>query len=174
MFGERDSEVIPGISDVYYNGTPNVQIGSNTNLFDFTYVGNLASAYLLAASVLLHASASLSPIPDNERVDGEAFFVTNDEPMLFWDFSRAVFKGLGDKGGGKIKVLSQGKALVLAKVLKGAFAMVGKTPPLTEKLVWYCCMTAYFSNEKAKQRLGYKVEVPMGEAIEKSVKVCSL
>ena len=59
--------------------------------------------------------------------------------------------------------------MVLAKVLEGVFALVGKTPPLTEKLVWYCCMTVYFSNEKAK-RLGYKVQVPMGEAVERSVK----
>lgn len=158
--------------NVYYNGNPNAQIGSNTNLFDFTYVGNLAQAHLLAACALLRTFASSSLSSEDEKVDGEAFFVTNDEPMLFWDFSRAVFKGLGDKGEGKIRVFSQRTALLLAKVLRGVYGIAGKTPPLTENLVWYCCMTAYFSNEKAKKRLGYEVEVPMTEAIERSVKVC--
>ena len=45
--------------------------------------------------------------------------------------------GMGGKGEGKIRVLSKGKALVLAKMLGFVFGMVGKTPPLTEKLFWF-------------------------------------
>ena len=33
-------------------------------------------------------------------------------------------------------------------------------------------MTAYCSNEKTKKRLGYPVQVPMGEAVVRFVKVC--
>jgi hypothetical protein len=32
-------------------------------------------------------------------------------------------------------------------------------------------MTAYFDNEKAKKRLGYKVEVSMKEAVDRTCKV---
>ena len=88
--------------------------------------------------------------------------------------SRAVCKALGDKRQGKITVLSQTMAMIVAKIMGGAYAVVGKKPPLTEKTgVLYCCLTSYFNIEKAKKRLGYKVKVPMQEAIEKSVQVCS-
>jgi sterol-4alpha-carboxylate 3-dehydrogenase (decarboxylating) len=41
-----------GLYQVYENGQTNIQIGNNTNLFDWTYVGNVAHAHLLAADKL--------------------------------------------------------------------------------------------------------------------------
>ena len=41
--------------------------------------------------------------------------------------------GIGEMGEGKIRVPSQGKVLVLAKVLGFVYGVVGETPPLTEK-----------------------------------------
>jgi len=75
-------------------GKNRFQIGSGDNLFDWTYVGNVARAHILAAKVLLlqSSSASRTTLP---RVDGEAFFITNGDPMPFWDFVRAI----GDAAG---------------------------------------------------------------------------
>ena len=45
------------------------QLGPNDNLFDFTYVGNIAHAHLLAAVVLLATSTmNITPL-DNEKVE---------------------------------------------------------------------------------------------------------
>ncbi|KAL0960718.1 hypothetical protein HGRIS_005743 [Hohenbuehelia grisea] len=58
IFGPGDRQVMAGLYQVYERGQTNFQIGDNTNLFDWTYVGNVAHAHLLAADKLV-------PPPDN-------------------------------------------------------------------------------------------------------------
>lgn len=48
-----------GLYKVYENGQTHFQIGDNTNLFDWTYVGNVARAHLLAADKLTTTPPSL-------------------------------------------------------------------------------------------------------------------
>ena len=45
-----------GLYQVYKRGQTHFQIGNNTNLFDWTYVGNVAKAHLLAADKLVPPS----------------------------------------------------------------------------------------------------------------------
>lgn len=52
IFGPGDRQAISGFYSVIKNGQTKFQIGSNENLFDWTYVGNVAHAHLLAADKL--------------------------------------------------------------------------------------------------------------------------
>ncbi|KAJ6559248.1 C-3 sterol dehydrogenase [Mycena vulgaris] len=52
IFGPGDRQVMAGLYQVYERGQTHFQIGDNTNLFDWTYVGNVAAAHLLAADRL--------------------------------------------------------------------------------------------------------------------------
>ncbi|KAG6811628.1 hypothetical protein H0H92_006497 [Tricholoma furcatifolium] len=52
IFGPGDRQVMAGLSSVYENNQTHFQIGDNTNLFDWTYVGNVAHAHILAADKL--------------------------------------------------------------------------------------------------------------------------
>lgn len=52
IFGPGDRQAISGFHSVIKNGQTKFQIGDNTNLFDWTYVGNVAHAHLLAADRL--------------------------------------------------------------------------------------------------------------------------
>ncbi|KAJ7069840.1 C-3 sterol dehydrogenase [Mycena amicta] len=52
IFGPGDRQAMAGLYQVYERGQTNVQVGDNTNLFDWTYVGNVAAAHLLAADRL--------------------------------------------------------------------------------------------------------------------------
>lgn len=47
-----DRQAMTGFYQVYERGQTHFQIGDNTNLFDWTYVGNVAHAHLLAADRL--------------------------------------------------------------------------------------------------------------------------
>jgi sterol-4alpha-carboxylate 3-dehydrogenase (decarboxylating) len=47
-----DRQVMSGLYQVYERGQTHFQIGDNTNIFDWTYVGNVARAHLLAADKL--------------------------------------------------------------------------------------------------------------------------
>ncbi|GLB38478.1 putative C-3 sterol dehydrogenase [Lyophyllum shimeji] len=52
IFGPGDRQLLAGLYQVYERNQTHFQIGDNTNLFDWTYVGNVARAHILAADKL--------------------------------------------------------------------------------------------------------------------------
>jgi sterol-4alpha-carboxylate 3-dehydrogenase (decarboxylating) len=171
IFGPGDMQQTPGFLRAYYNGQTGFQLGSNDNLFDFTYVVNVAHSHLLAARALLYTSTLATPPPDHERVDGEAFFITNDSPVYFWDFARAVWKAAGnEKGTDHVWTISKDVGMLIGSLLEWVGWALKKPARLTQLQVKYACMTRYYDIGKAKKRLGYTPIVPLGEAIELAVK----
>ncbi|QIW98113.1 hypothetical protein AMS68_003631 [Peltaster fructicola] len=102
MFGEGDIQACPPICTAYYQGQAKFQLGSNENLFDWTEISNVAHAHHLAVAALTITYERIKngqPAPlDHEKVDGEAFIITNDTPTYFWDFPRSLWRELGHKG----------------------------------------------------------------------------
>lgn len=75
LCGEGDSQLIPSIhACIAKRETPYI-IGSRFNLWDVTYVANVADAHVLAAENLLATMTAA----------GQAFFIHNDEPISFRD-----------------------------------------------------------------------------------------
>src|SRR5947209_4421596 len=103
IVGEKDRG---GITDGFLSTAthaPNwqlhFQLGEGDNLFDCTYVGNVAFGLAILAEALLHTYGRLAngedAPPDHEKIDGEAFNVTNDTPAYFWDIARYVWTVYG-------------------------------------------------------------------------------
>jgi sterol-4alpha-carboxylate 3-dehydrogenase (decarboxylating) len=153
-------------------GQSKFQLGPNDNLFDFTYVGNIAHAHLLAAVGLL-ATANLNIAPlDNEKIDGEAFFITNDSPTYFWDFAHYVYKESGVTAGvdpSTVWHLGSQLAITIAGLAEWVLWPFGKTPNLTRSRVRYSTLTRYYNIGKAKERLGYAPIVSLEEGIKRGV-----
>jgi sterol-4alpha-carboxylate 3-dehydrogenase (decarboxylating) len=172
IFGEGDVQITPNMLKAYEKGQTRFQLGDNDNLFDFSYVGNVAYAHILAAVALMDTHALKTTPLNNERVDGEAFFITNGEPLYFWDFARMIWGAAGDETGPEqVWVISKGVGLPLATVIEWGFWLAGGwTPNLTRQKVQYSCMTRYYSIEKAKRRLGYEPRWGMEEAVGRTVK----
>jgi sterol-4alpha-carboxylate 3-dehydrogenase (decarboxylating) len=173
IFGEGDVQILPAMLDAYRAGQTRFQLGDNTNEFDFTYVGNVALAHILAARALIQTSTmALAPL-DHEKVDGEAFFVTNDAPYKFWDFTRAVWRAAGDTTRPEqVWVIPKGLGLLLASLMEWAywlFTAGRKEPKLKRKAVKFSSMNRTYRIEKIKKRLGYRPRVGMQEAIERGV-----
>lgn len=177
IYGEKDTTITRKLLEHSANASPTVlrmQLGDNDNLFDFTYVGNIAYGHTLAAQRLLatHArqESGLGMPLDHERVDGEAFNITNDSPIYFWDMTRAVWALTG-------KIVEPDQAIALPEWLLGpiggiaetVLGVFGKTPRLTRRIVRYSCMTRYYSCAKAKLRLGYLPLVPVDEGVARAV-----
>ena len=177
IFGEKDTTITRKLLEHAATASPTVlrmQLGDNQNLFDFTYVGNIAYGHTLAARSLLATYArkesGLGEPLDHERVDGEAFNVTNDSPTYFWDMTRAIWALTG-------KIMEPDRAIVLPEWLLGpvggiteaVLGIFGKTPRLTRRTVRYSCMTRYYSCAKAKFRLGYLPIVPLDEGVARAV-----
>jgi len=170
ILGEGDAQLIPGLLNVYFDNKTGFQIGSNDNLFDFTHVENVAHAHLLAASALLTTYTS-STIPlDHEKVDGEAFFITNDSPVYFWDLARMAWKAAGsEKGTEHVWVISKDLGVALAGVMEWVYWVFGAKSTLTKLGVKLSSIQRYYNISKARTRLGYKPVLSLQEGIERGV-----
>ena len=171
IFGERDVQILPKMITALRKGQNKFQVGANNNLFDFTYVENVAHGHLLAVQALLASHSRLPTIPlDHEKVDGEAFFITNGQPVYFWDFARAVWHAGGDTLPlKKVWHLDQDFAWAIGGALEWIFWIMGKTPNLTRQQVRYSTMNKYHSIDKAKKRLGYEPVVDLDEGVRRGV-----
>lgn len=180
IFGPGECQILQGMKKAYQEGKTKFQLGDNKNLFDFTEVSNVAIAHILAAEKLLQASAKeqkeqhgTGQSDPAHKVDGEAFFITNDEPYRFWDFTHAVWTAFGDKTTPEQRwVIPKGVGLVLATIIEWLVWIIflgSKEPSLTKQKIRYSAMTRTFCIDKAKARLGYKPVIGVEEGIIKAV-----
>ncbi|EER28742.1 erg26, C-3 sterol dehydrogenase [Coccidioides posadasii str. Silveira] len=177
IYGERDTTLTFKMVEHAAKSSQrilNFQLGDNNNLFDFTYVGNIAYSHMLAAELLLETkkrteAGAAAPL-DYERVDGEAFNITNDSPVYFWDMARTIW-ALMDRYVEPHQVfeLSESTLTVVGGILETVFGLFGKKPRLTRREVRYSCMSRYYSCNKAKVRLGYRPIVRLDEGVARAV-----
>jgi sterol-4alpha-carboxylate 3-dehydrogenase (decarboxylating) len=161
IFGPGDNRFMPALLAKGRNGQLRFQIGRGIWLSDYTYVSNLTDAVLLADEAL--AKDGL-----NSVAAGQAYFITNGEPMPFWDFIRKVAARLGFP---PIKYRApKSLVYVIAAVMEGIDTLKGGTlnaeDGLTRFAIRYICTHHYFSIEKARRELGYNPSVTVDEGIE--------
>lgn len=175
IFGVGDVQLLPKMVNAYQRGQTKFQLGDNQNLFEFTEVTNVAHAHQLAAAALLATSEreaqGLSIPLSTERVDGEAFLITNDAPIYFWDFARTVWKACGDQTvPAQVWVLPRGFGLFIATLIEWVFWVLRLGEPnLKRDQVKFSCMTRYFDIDKAKSRLGYRPIIGLKDGIVRAV-----
>ena len=163
VFGPGDNRFMPTLLRHARSGKLRVQIGRGVWLSDYTYVTNLVDAVLLADEALAKDGI-------NSIAAGQAYFITNGEPMPFWDF---VHKTGARLGFPPIKYRAP-KSLVyaIAAVKEGIDTLKGGTlnaeDGLTRFAIRYMCTHHYFSIEKARRELGYNPSVSVDEGIERT------
>ena len=167
-YGERDRQFIPGALEAYYKGQTNLQIGDNRNLLDTLYVKNAAAAHVLAAKTLLESN------PSAERVDGEAFNISDGAPILYWNLVRTVWFAAGDKTQLRdIKIIPAWVAFIMADFIEWVywlFTLNWKKPQTINRYtVEFCVNTHTYDIGKAKKRLGYNPVVDLKGEIQKAV-----
>lgn len=110
------------------------------------------------------------------QVAGQVFYITNGEPMYFWDLPRVVWT-LFDQHYGLEKMkrprvhLSRQVGLILASAAEMWAWLVGKEPGFTKFRVTYSCVDRTYNIEKARRVLGYQPRVGMHEGAQKAVEV---
>lgn len=113
------------------------------------------------------------PPPENERVDGEVFVVTNDEPWRFWDFVRAVGAAAGcgvPKENVRVVPIWVYYAIaVIAEWSVWLFTFGRKESQINRKMIRFFSMTNTFNIDKAKRRLGYRPQWTTQEGIDRAV-----
>ncbi|CAH2351750.1 sterol-4-alpha-carboxylate 3-dehydrogenase, decarboxylating [[Candida] railenensis] len=157
IFGPGDRQLVPGLRAAAKLGQSKFQLGDNNNLFDWTYVGNVADSHVLAAQKIL--SPELAP-----KLAGETFFITNDAPTYFWTLARTVWKADGHIDSYNI-VLPKPVAYVAGYLSQFFSKLLKKEPGLTPFRVKVVCATRYHDISKARELLGYKPAVDLETGI---------
>ncbi|RMD39704.1 hypothetical protein DV735_g5429, partial [Chaetothyriales sp. CBS 134920] len=152
-----------------------IQLGDNTNLFDTTYVGNVAYGLLCAAQVLnaqarRQAEGKAAPL-DHERVDGEAFNLTNGQPTAFWDQARYLWACYGVFIEPKeVWVIPKEWAVTIGGLSELFAKITGRKGRFTRQAAKYASMNRWFNCDKLVERTGYRPLVGIEEGLQRTVR----
>ena len=171
-FGDNHAETTNAIVENAREGKTRFQIGDGKNLTDWTYIENGVRGYLLVAQALLTAFDAHVPASEDERIDGEAFFITNNEPTPFWEFSR----GLGAAAGfptkrEDVRVIPRPVGMIMAFIAEWMTwirSFGRKKSAFTRFGVRYSTITRYHRIDKAKKRLKYEPFISLEEGMKRA------
>jgi sterol-4alpha-carboxylate 3-dehydrogenase (decarboxylating) len=160
VFGPEDNRFVPAILEKLKNGSLKRAVGNRDKLSDFTYISNLVDAVVAAEDKLSADSA----------VAGQAYFITNGEPMAFFDFVEDFIVAMGkDKITKKVPFWL---AYSVATVVEGFDHLKGgsfKENGMTRFSIKYMVTDHYYSIAKAKKDFGWSPAVTLAEGIKLTI-----
>ncbi|GMP86911.1 hypothetical protein CsSME_00039506 [Camellia sinensis var. sinensis] len=165
IFGPGDKLLVPSLVSAARAGKSKFLIGNGKNMYDFTYVENVAHAHICAERALA------SEVTVAERAAGEAYFVTNMEPIKFWEFVSLVLDGLGyERPRIKIPVFV---IMPIARLVEWTYKLLApygmKVPQFTPSRVRLLSCSRTFNCSKANDRLGYTPIVPFQDGLRRTI-----
>ncbi len=163
IFGPGDGRFLPAILRRAKAGALRVGVGRENKLSDFTYIDNLIDALMLAEEKLAGEQGA--------ALGGRVWFITNGEPIPFWDF---VDRVLVESGLPRIKArIPYRLAYAAATVAEAVQALLGTASGpengFTRFAIRYLCTHHYFSIDRARRDLGYVPAVSIQEGIRRTV-----
>lgn len=157
IWGPRDAHLIPRLIARARSGRLR-RVGDGTNLVDITYVENAAAAHLAAADALaVH----------NSPVAGNAYFLSQGEPVNCWQWIDEV---LGLAGLPPVKTsISFRIAWNIGAVCEAAYRLVGseREPPMTRFLAAQLAKSHWFDISAARRDLGYEPRISTAEGMRR-------
>lgn len=165
IFGPGDRLLVPSLVTAARAGKSKFIIGDGNNMYDFTYVENVAHGHICAERALASEGAVA------EKAAGQAYFITNTEPIKFWEFVSLILEGLGyERPSIKIPacvMMPIAHLVELTYKLLGPYGM--KVPQLTPSRIRLLSRSRTFSCSKANDRLGYTPIVPLQEGLRRTI-----
>ena len=158
IIGEGDTAVIGVLHSLIARGETNFVLGNGDNLYDVLYISNAVDAHILAVENLL------STLPTTA---GEIFFISNGEPVYFFDFLTFVWAQFGHYPAWKIRIPA-GVAGAMAFLAEWVGWAVRNESTFSRGSVKDGIGTRYASIEKAKRILGYVPKVSISEGIRRA------
>lgn len=153
----------------YDDDVEHFQIGDDKHLTDFCYASNVADAHVLAADQLL---------PDRSDVHGQAFFVSNGEPVPFWDFGRRIyasFRNLDPEYYSRpprpVTRIPENLGYLIGLISELWGWLTGTQVSITRYRVLFIVNSNWHNIDKIKNTLGYEPRVSVDEGIRKMCEV---
>jgi nucleoside-diphosphate-sugar epimerase len=148
VWGPGDRNVVPRVLALAQKGKLKI-IGPGRNRVDVTHITNVVDAHLLAEQ----ANAA--------TVGGKAYFISNGEPVVLWDWINQLLRGLGRPE--ITKHVSLGTAYVAGGVLEALWRVLPLKgePPMTRFVAKEMATDHWFDISAARRDLGYAPRVTM-------------
>ena len=159
IYGPGDPHILPRLIARHRQGRLRI-VGDGTNTIDVTYVDNGAHAHLLAADALGLV---------NPKNAGKAYFISDGQPVVPWQWLNAIFAKLDLPP--LTKRVPYGAAVAIGTVLEGVWAMLSLKgePPMTRFVAAQLGTSHHYNLDNARRDIGYEPIVDGATAIARTV-----
>lgn len=132
-------------------------VGTGENRVDLTHIDNVVSAHLLAERALAATNAPAA---------GQAYFITNGEPVALWPWTNDLLLRVGAMP--IRRRISRRRAAAIGAVYEALWTLLplGGEPPMTRFAAKELATDHWFSIEAARRDLGYSPQVTMAAGLE--------
>ncbi len=151
IWGVGDPHLVPRVLSRARAGRLRI-VGSGRNRVDMVHVANAVDAHLLAEAALARS---------DRGANGRAFFITNGEPVVLWEWINALLAALGERTvTGRVPLPVASAAGAACELAWRLFRLRGE-PPMTRFVAAELAKDHWFDLEAAHRLLGYTPRVSM-------------
>ena len=157
IWGPKDNHLIPRLLERARKRKLRI-IGKGFNKVDLTYIDNAALAHVLACDAMT-----------SNRVAGEAYFISDDNPVVLWDWINALLEKM------ELPRVKRHVPVWMAYstgwCLEQIYELFSKhdEPAMTRFLAKALSCSHHYNIEKAKRDFRYHVKVTNEEGLQRTV-----
>lgn len=154
IWGVGDPHLVPRVLARARAGRLRI-VGAGQNKVDMVHVENAVDAHLLAEQALL------APAPIARPAAGRAFFITNGEPVLLWEWINQLLTALGEPPITRRLSLRTASAMGAIYETLWRVLPVQSEPPMTRFIAAELAQDHWFNLAAARRDLAYTPRITM-------------
>lgn len=161
IWGPGDPHLVPRLLERAAKGRLRI-VGDGTNRVDMVHVLNATDAHLLAEKALGGEQAGPAA--------GKAYFITNDEPVVLWDWINNLLRSLGRAPVTRQMSLRTARNLgFFCEAIWRVLRLSGE-PPMTRFVAAELAKDHWFDISAAKRDLGYLPRMSMSAGTDELIR----
>ncbi|MCY4128215.1 MAG: NAD-dependent epimerase/dehydratase family protein [Gammaproteobacteria bacterium] len=157
VFGPGDNRLIPNF--LARRGRMR-EIGNRSHLSDFLYIDNFVDA----------VQAADARMADDSAISGEAFFITNGEPLAFFEFVERVLAAIDHPA--ILGRVPSWVAYLAATIVEFYYQLMSREiipeDGVSRFAIRYLTTHHYFCSKKAQKMLNWRPRIPIDVGIERT------
>ncbi|WP_082780712.1 NAD-dependent epimerase/dehydratase family protein [Cephaloticoccus primus] len=159
IWGVGDPHLVPRLLAAARRGRLRI-VGSGRNRVDMVHVENAVDAHLCAEAQLAQDTGCAA-------CGGRAYFITNGEPVVLWDWVNALLAALGEPP--IARKVSLRAAMAIGALCEAIWRVLpqrmlpGREPPMTRFIAAELAHDHWFDISASRRELGYSPRITMAQ-----------